>query len=84
MQLFVIDMMDDKNMEFNAIIHLLSTIYAPKGLSTNQKKHLVVRVADNMLIARHLYKLDMDERLHRCVFYYEQPSVMIEAHSSVA
>ena len=34
-QLFVIHMIDDHNSNFNAIIHLLNTGYAPKGLSTN-------------------------------------------------
>ena len=63
-QLFAIHMMDDQNLHFNAIIHLLSTGYAPKGLSTNQKKHLVVRVVNNTLIVGHLYKLGTDEILH--------------------
>ena len=34
-QLFVVDVVDK---EFDAIIHLLNTGYAPKGMSTNQKK----------------------------------------------
>ena len=72
-QLFVIHMMDDQNTDFNAIIHLLSTGSAPKGLSTNQKKHLVVRATDYTLIMGHLYKLGTDEILHRCVFNYEGP-----------
>ena len=38
-QLFAIHMMDDQNHEFNAIIHFLTTGYAPRGMSTNQKKH---------------------------------------------
>ena len=43
-------MMEDDNHEFNAIINFLSTGYAPKGMSTNQKKHLVIKVADYTLI----------------------------------
>ena len=34
-QLFAIHMMEDQNHEFNAIIHFLSTGYAPEGMSTN-------------------------------------------------
>ena len=82
-QLFVITMMEDQNKEFNAIIHFLSTGYAPPRFSTNQKKHLVVRVVDFTLIVGHLYKLGMDEILCRCVFYYKQPWVTFEAHEGV-
>ena len=53
-------------------------------MSTNQKKHLVVRAADYTLIAGHLYKLGADEVLRCCVFEYERPWVMSEAHASVA
>ena len=63
-QLFAIHMMDDQNHEFNTIIHFLSTQYAPEGMSTNKKKHLLVRVADYTLIIGHLYKLGVDEVLH--------------------
>ena len=71
-QLFVIHMMDNQNHEFNEIIHFLSTSYAPEGMSTNQKKHLVIRATDYTLIARHMYKLGADEVLCCCVFYYER------------
>ena len=76
-------MMDDQNHEFNTIIHFLSIGYAPEGISTNQKKHLVIRDADYTLIAGHLYKLGADEVLCRYVFYYEWPRVMSEAHAGV-
>ena len=59
------------------------TFRAQEGMSTNQKKHVVVRAADYTLIAGHMYKLGADEILHRCVFYYEQPWVMSEAHAGV-
>ena len=52
-------------------------------MSTNQKKHLVVRAADYTLIAGHLYKLVADEVLRRCVFDYERPWVMSEEHAGV-
>ena len=53
-------------------------------MSTNQKKHLVIRFADYTLIAGHMYKLGADEVLQRCVFYYERPWVMSEAHAGVS
>ena len=61
-QLFAIHMIDDQDSKFNAIIHLLSIGYVPEGLSTNQKKHLVVRSIDYTLIAGHLYKLGTNEK----------------------
>ena len=82
-QLFAIHMMDDHNSNFNAIIHLLSTGYEPKGLSTNQKKHLVVKAANYTLIVGHLYNLGMDKILHRCVFDHKIPCVMSETHAGV-
>ena len=62
-QFFIVTMMDDQDKELNAIIHFLSTCYALEGFSTNQKKHLVVRVANYMLIVGHMYKLGVDELL---------------------
>ena len=76
-------MMDNHNHEFNAIIHFLRIGYAPEGMSTNQKKHSVVKVVDYTLTTGHLYKLGADEILRRCVFYYERPWVMSEAHAGV-
>ena len=70
-QLFAIHMMDNQNHEFNAIIHFLSIGYALEGMSTNQKKHLVVKATNNTLIAGHMYKLCANEILRRSVFYYE-------------
>ena len=76
-------MMDDQNHEFNVIIHFLSIRYEPEGMSTNQKKQLVARAVDYTLIVGYLYKLGADEVLRRCVFDYERPWVMSEAHASV-
>ena len=53
-------------------------------MSTNQKKHLVIRASDYTLIVGHLYKLGADEVLCHYVFYYERPWVMSEAHAGVA
>ena len=46
-QLFAIDIVDK---EFDAIIHLLNTGYAPEYYTTWKKKQLVVKAADYMLI----------------------------------
>ena len=59
-QLFAITMVD-KTLE--AIIHFLSTSYAPEGFTTAQKKHLIIKVVDFTLIAGHLYKIGPDEIL---------------------
>ena len=66
-------MMDDQSHAFNTIIQFLSTSYAPKGISTNQKNHLVVKAVDYTLIEGHIYKLGTNEILCHCVFYYERP-----------
>ena len=76
-------MMDEHNHEFNSIIHFLGIGYAPEGMPTNQKKHLVVRAADYTLIMGHLYKLATDKVLRHCFFDYEQPWVMSEAYAGV-
>ena len=60
MQLFSIDVVDK---EFDAIIHLLNTGYAPEDYSIWKKKQLVVKASDYMLIAGQLYKLGPDEIL---------------------
>ena len=53
-------------------------------MSTNQKKHLVIKAAHYTLITGHLYKLGADEILHHYVFEYERPWVMSESHACVA
>ena len=50
-QLFEVIVVDKK---FEAITHLLSTGYAPKRFTTMQKKHLVIKAVDYMLIEGHL------------------------------
>ena len=45
---------------------------------------MVVRAANYTLIMEHLYKLGVDEVLRHCVFDYERPWVMSEAHAGVA
>ena len=79
-QLFSIDVIDK---EFDAIIHLLNTGYAPEDYSTWQKKQLIVKTSDYTLIVGQLYKLGSDEILRRCIFDHERQWVMAEAHASV-
>ena len=80
-QLFAIDVVDK---EFDAIIHLLNTGYAPEDYTTWKNKQLVVKAVDYTLIAGHLYKLGPDEILRRCVFDHERKWVMVEAHAGVS
>ena len=80
MQLFAVTVVD-KN--FEAIIHLLSTGYVPKGFSTAQKKQLVVKAVDFTLIVGQPYKMGPNEILCRCVFDHELHWIMSEAHASV-
>ena len=68
---------------FDAIIHLLNTGYAPKYYTTWKKKQLVVKATNYTLIARQWYKLGPDEILHRCVLNHERKWVMAEAHVGV-
>ena len=63
-QLFSIHMVDDY---FQDIVQYLSTSFASSKMTTQQKKQLVVRVADFTLIAGQLYKMGLDEILCRCV-----------------
>ena len=49
------------------IIHFLTTGTTPQGYSVQQKKELVIHVADFTVIAGHLYKMGNDEILHRYV-----------------
>ena len=80
-QLFAIDVVDK---EFNAIIYLLNTGYAPEYYSIWQKRQLVLKASNYTLIAGKLYKLGPDEILRRCVFEHERQWVMAEAHAGVS
>ena len=59
-QLFAVCEADN---HFVDIIHFLSTRTALEGYTSQQKKELVVRVADFLVIARHLYKMGSYEIL---------------------
>ena len=57
---------------------------APEEFTKQQKKKLVVKVADFTLIAGQLYKLGPDEVLRRCVMPHEKDAIIKEAHSRTA
>lgn len=67
-QLFVVYVVDG---HFEDITHFLTTRTTPKEYSVQQKKELVVRVADFSIITRHLYKMGNDEILQRYVPEFE-------------
>ena len=68
-QLFSIQIADDY---FRDIIKFLMTGTMPEEFTTQQKKQLVVKVADFTLIAGQLYKLGLDEILRRYVLEHER------------
>ena len=55
----------------------------PESYTTQQKKQLVMRVADFTLIVGQLYKLRPDEILHRYVLEHERRRILEEAHVGV-
>jgi len=80
-QLFSIQITDDY---YADIIHFLTTGWAPDEFTKHQKRQLVVKAADFTLIARQLYKLGLDEVLHRCVMPHEKEAIIREAHPGTA
>ena len=52
--------------------------------SVKQKKQLVVKVSDLMLIAGQLYKLGPDEILRRYIPEHERQMILDEAHDGIA
>lgn len=80
-QLFVVRIADGN---FQYIFHFLTTRIELKGYSIQQKKALVVCVADFSVITRHLYKMGNDEILQRYVPEFEQSNVLTDAHGSAA
>jgi len=59
-QLFVVRVVDE---HFADIIYFLFAGVAPEGYTTQQKKELVVRATDFLVISRQLYKMGPDEVL---------------------
>ena len=57
---------------YEQIVQFLAMGTTLEELTTSQKKHLVVKVADFQLIIGKLYKLGPDEILRRCVLPHEQ------------
>lgn len=58
------------------IIQFLAIEMVPTQYTMKQKKELVVRAIDFSLIARHLYKMRLDEVLRRYVYEHERLSIM--------
>ena len=53
---------------------------APKGMSMKKKQILAMKVAPYSLINGFLYKMGLDEVLHRCVSEHERENIMHETH----
>jgi hypothetical protein len=80
-QLLAIRKADD---HFIEIIQFLSIGMAPSVYTISQKKQLVVHAVDFSLIARHLYKMGLDEILRRCFMEVERPLILAEGHKGIA
>ena len=48
-----------------------------------QKKNLVVKDADYLLILGHLYKMGTNNILRRCVLEHERSIILVEAHEGI-
>jgi hypothetical protein len=68
---------------FAEIVQFLSTGMEPSEYTIPQKKQLVLRAADFSLIARHLYKMGLDEILRRCFMEVERPMILVEDHEGI-
>lgn len=79
-QLYAVSMVDDY---FLDIDEFLSGGKAPDHYTVAQKKQLVVRASNYQLIAGQLYKLGMDDILHRCILDHEKTVVLEEAHGGI-
>ena len=77
-QLFSIQIVDKY---YANIIHFLTTGWAPNEFTKHQKRQLVFKETDFTLIAGQLYKLGLDEVLHRCIMPHEKEAIIREAHS---
>eukprot|EP00253_Pinus_taeda_P001736 PITA_01736 len=72
-QLFVVGI---ANAHFADIFHFLTMGMAPERYTSQQKKELVVHVAEFLVIVRHLYKMGEDEILRRYVLDFEHDSIL--------
>ena len=80
-QLFSVQTVDDY---YKEIIDFLTIGIAPTEYSVQQKKQLVVKVADFTRIAGQLYKLGPDEVLQKSVLDHERPMILVEPHARIA
>jgi hypothetical protein len=54
-----------------------------REFNTEQKKNLVVGVANYQLIAGHLYNMSADNILRRCVLEHERPRILAESREGI-
>ena len=58
--------------ELEEIAQFLENGQAPEGMNTKKKQILAMKVAPYSLINGFLYKMGLDEVLHRCVLEHER------------
>ena len=70
--------------ELEEITQFLENGQAPERMSDKKKKILAMKDAPYSIINGFLYKLSLDEVLHRCILDHERESIMHEAHYVLA
>lgn len=80
-QFFVVCIADG---HYKDIIHFPTIGTTLKEYSIQQKKELVVCMADFFVIAGHLYKMRNDEILRRYIPKFERSQILTEAHGGTA
>jgi len=80
-ELFTVRVVDK---HFEDIIHFLTTGTVSKEYSIQQKKELVVCMANFFVIVGHFYKMGNDEILRRYVPEFERGQILTEAHGAGA
>ena len=73
-----------ENGHFDDIIHFLTIGTALEAYTLQQKKELVVHVADFSVIAGHLYKMGSNEILQQYVPKFERSNILVDTHGGTA
>lgn len=68
------------DVHFADIIHFLMMGMAREGYASQQKKEMVVHMAEYSVSAGHLYKMVLDEILQRYVPKFEWNNILTKAH----
>jgi len=67
----------------NEIATYLTVGKFPEQYTPVQRRHLVDQAAECQLIARHLYKMGLDEVLRRCILDHEREAILWESNNGI-